>query len=68
MAHNHINCYFTWDMLRSIDLQCFCGQPSKLEEVRCSRAICTRALEGFLEGQGLNKGEDRKESRRARQR
>lgn len=53
MAHNRINCYFTWDMLRSIDLQCFCGQPSKLEEVRCSRGICTRALGGFLEGQGV---------------
>lgn len=46
MAHNLINCYFIWDIVCSINLQCFCVQQSRLGEIRCSRGIWSRRFHG----------------------
>lgn len=44
--HNLINGYFIWDVVCSINLQCFCVQQSRLGEIRCNRGIWSRRFQG----------------------
>ena len=66
--HNLINCYFIWDVVCSINLQCFCVQQSRLGEIRCNRGIWSWRFHGrseFQQVEKIGKSSDKAETGRS---